>query len=435
MLFAIVLFISQNAYAVEYDKWVEWDENDTTVPTEQITTDNSIAVSVSPEGEMWTYLFIPKTTGPYIFYSDDEREDLDVMGPMGRVRAVDPQTGALEYIYELEKSGFNRNHFTVRFNAVKGRKYYLDTILKHPQSNTQTYKIKLKADKYSSITYRPARRIEYLYTSDGTIDYSNGMSDMGIGGFLSDSSFFIAQGEFEYTRTDGTKEIYKYRYNDNCRSGEFVCNGKELILGQDWAIVGGETSDKPWGPGKHEVTIYEEGKPFTVTVWIVTKLSDYTESWDYYTFDDGADDSGTSAETTHKVSGNTYKPLSKNTVAFVKAKNTKTVTVPATVKFGKVTWKVTRVNANAFKGRKIRIVKIGKNVKEIKKNAFKGSGVTKLILKTKLLKKTKIKNALKGSKVKTIQVMLGTKKLNKKYIKIYKKYFIKKIVGKKVKVK
>ena len=46
-----------------------------------------------------------------------------------------------------------------------------------------------------------------------------------------------------------------------------------------------------------------------------------------------------------------------------------------------------------------------------------------------------VKGSLKGSKVKTVQVKVGSKKLNKKYVKKYKKIFTKKICGKKVKVK
>ena len=52
-----------------------------------------------------------------------------------------------------------------------------------------------------------------------------------------------------------------------------------------------------------------------------------------------------------------------------------------------------------------------------------------------LLKKAGIKNALKGSKIKTVKVKVGSKKVNKKFVKKYKKIFTKKICGRKVKVK
>jgi len=55
-----------------------------------------------------------------------------------------------------------------------------------------------------------------------------------------------------------------------------------------------------------------------------------------------------------KVGGNKYKLLSisGNTVAFIKAKNKKTVTISATVKFKGAKYKVIQINANAFKSSK-----------------------------------------------------------------------------------
>ena len=122
-------------------------------------------------------------------------------------------------------------------------------------------------------------------------------------------------------------------------------------------------------------------------------------------------------------------------VVFKAAKNAKKVTVPAVIKLadGK-TYKVTQISAKAFTGSKIRTVTIGKNVKKIRKNAFKRSKATKLIVKTKKLKKATVKNSLKGSKIRTIQVKVGKKSLNKKYVKKYKKIFTKKNAGKKAKV-
>ena len=76
-----------------------------------------------------------------------------------------------------------------------------------------------------------------------------------------------------------------------------------------------------------------------------------------------------------KVSGCTYKVLSSKslTVTLVKSKNTKSVSVPASIKFNNKTLKVTCVEAKAFTGSKVRKVTLGKNVKKLKKNAFAGS--------------------------------------------------------------
>ncbi len=140
--------------------------------------------------------------------------------------------------------------------------------------------------------------------------------------------------------------------------------------------------------------------------------------------------------TTHKVNGNTYKVISESlkTVSFNKSKNAKSVTVPATVKIRNRVFNVTTVDAKSFTASKIRTVTIGKNVKKIKKNAFKGSKATKIILKTKLLKKTTVKGCLLDSKVKTVKVSVGTSADNKKYVKSYKKIFTKSNAGRKVTV-
>ena len=88
-----------------------------------------------------------------------------------------------------------------------------------------------------------------------------------------------------------------------------------------------------------------------------------------------------------------------------------------------------------FAGKTIRTVTIGRHVKKISKKAFKGTGVTKLIVKTKKLTKKSVKGSLKGSKVKNIKVKIGCKKTNKTFVKKYKKIFTKKNAGKKVAVK
>lgn len=131
------------------------------------------------------------------------------------------------------------------------------------------------------------------------------------------------------------------------------------------------------------------------------------------------------------VSGQTYQVLPGATAAYTKSVNKKTVTVPATVTISGRTYQVTQVNAKAFKGSKIRTVTIGQNVKTIKAGAFKGSKVSTVILKTGKLTKKSVKKCLKNSKVKTVKVRVRVSKSIKKK---YKKIFVKKNVGKKVKV-
>ncbi|MGI6032747.1 MAG: leucine-rich repeat protein [Coriobacteriales bacterium] len=137
------------------------------------------------------------------------------------------------------------------------------------------------------------------------------------------------------------------------------------------------------------------------------------------------------SKATYKVTSN-----SKNTVTYVKCKaSKKSVTVPSTVKIKGKTYKVTAVAAKALKGKKATKVTLGKNVKTIKKGAFKGSKVKTIVVKTKKLTKKSVKGSLKGSKVKTVKVNVGKTKVDKKYVKKYKKAFTKKNAGKKVTVK
>ena len=111
------------------------------------------------------------------------------------------------------------------------------------------------------------------------------------------------------------------------------------------------------------------------------------------------------------------------------------MTIPATVTINGKKFKVVKINAGAFKGKKIRTVTVSKNIETISAKAFNGSKATKLIVKSKKLTKKSVKGSLKNSKIKTVQVKVGTKKQNKTYVKKYKKYFTKANAGRKVTVK
>ena len=113
-------------------------------------------------------------------------------------------------------------------------------------------------------------------------------------------------------------------------------------------------------------------------------------------------------------------------------KKAKTVSILATVKIKGVTYKVTGIADNAFKGnKKVTKVTISSKVKTIGKQAFYGCKKLKTITikSTKLTSKTVSKNAFKGlTKVTTIKVP-------KKKLKAYKKLFKSKGLSNKVKVK
>ena len=142
------------------------------------------------------------------------------------------------------------------------------------------------------------------------------------------------------------------------------------------------------------------------------------------------------------VSGQSYivtnvaTSAAAGTVTFTKARNAKAITVPGyvTLADGK-NYNVTIVGAKAFIAPKIRTVTIDANVIKITKGAFTKSKATKVIIKTKRLKKSSVKGSLKSSKVKTVQIKVGNKKANKTFLKKYKKYFTRANAGRKVTVK
>ncbi|MBQ7067217.1 MAG: Ig-like domain-containing protein [Lachnospiraceae bacterium] len=124
----------------------------------------------------------------------------------------------------------------------------------------------------------------------------------------------------------------------------------------------------------------------------------------------------------YSVSGYIYKVTGSKTVsvAGITNKNKKTVTIKSTVKLSGKSYKVTAIEANAFKKcKKLTKVTIGKNVKTIGKNAFyKSAKLKKIVIKSKILKKVG-KNALKGINKKAIIQVPKSKKT--KYKKLFKK--------------
>ena len=99
-------------------------------------------------------------------------------------------------------------------------------------------------------------------------------------------------------------------------------------------------------------------------------------------------------------------------------KKTSKITIPATIKIGNDTYKVTSVSKNALKNnKKLKTVVIGKNVTSIGKKAFFGcKNLKKITVKSKILKKVGAK-AFKGINKKAVI------KVPKKQLKKYKKLF------------
>lgn len=136
---------------------------------------------------------------------------------------------------------------------------------------------------------------------------------------------------------------------------------------------------------------------------------------------------------TYQVTQNTTTKDEIGEIAFIRpTKQTTKVTVPATVKINNKTYKVTAIDAAAFQNNtKLKSITIGKNVKKIGKNAFKGCKNLKTIKikTTKLTKKNVGKNAFSGihkkakatvpkTKLKTYKKMLKARGMKKKTQKI-----------------
>ena len=172
-----------------------------------------------------------------------------------------------------------------------------------------------------------------------------------------------------------------------------------------------------------------------------------------------ADDAATTLmEGTVYTSGNySYKitSLTDKTVTVVKAtKKSKTITIRSTVKIDGITFKITEVAKNAFKGNtKVTSVKLGKNITTIGANAFYGcKNLKKVTINSKVLKKIDTKafyNCKKLSSVKITsskltkvgkEIFKGTAKKLKvdvpdKKVKSYKKLFAKSKMAKTASVK
>jgi len=98
--------------------------------------------------------------------------------------------------------------------------------------------------------------------------------------------------------------------------------------------------------------------------------------------------------------------------------------------------KVKTVKNSAFKAfKKLKTVTLGKNVKSIKAKAFAGSTVKTVVVKSKKLSSSSVRNIGKAPKLKTVKVAISGAKAKKKLVKLYKSLLVKKNTGKKISVR
>lgn len=408
-----------------YDAFFEWlgeatEEDDdigfAEVPEDPIPirVDEEKTVLVDEGHEVATFIFIPEISGIYSFISIGEGEDYD---PAGVVFTNDERIG-----YGDDDSGYN---FRIDFAAEKGQTYYLQTKAFNEDTEITVKLVEAEIDEHEHEFEAP----EYEWSKDNTEVTATRVCSFDNCPVVEKETAKVTSSVIREA-TCGAKG--QTRYTAVFENPAFKKQTKTLTDIPKLAHHLTATEAK-------DATYEAEGN---IAYWTCS------ECGTIFSDDEGYNDI-TLAETVipklvmeagakASVSGSDYTVTSPKakTVAFTKAKNAKSVTVPATVKLpdGK-TYKVTQVNAGAFAGSKIKTVTISKNIKTIKGNAFKKSKATKMIVKTKSLTKKSVKGSLKGSKIKTVQVKVGSKKVNKKFVKKYKKIFTKKVAGKKVAVK
>ncbi len=107
-------------------------------------------------------------------------------------------------------------------------------------------------------------------------------------------------------------------------------------------------------------------------------------------------------------------------MTFTKTKSTaKSISVPATITYGGITYKVTEVSGNAFKNnKKVTRVKLGSNITTIGVSAFRGCKKLKTITISSKKLKTVGKKAFSGTYAKAkVKVPSSKKKAYKKLLK------------------
>lgn len=174
-------------------------------------------------------------------------------------------------------------------------------------------------------------------------------------------------------------------------------NGKELINGTDYSVI------------------YEKNVNIGTAKVTITGMGNYTGTVDK-SFTIRA-----KIGKTFSYGKNKYKVTGTSTVAFSGISNNKVkrVTIPATVKYGGKTFKVTAISKNALKNKKkVTSVTIGKNVKSIGASAFYGCKKLKNIDIKSAGLKTIGKKAFKGVSAKaTINVPKGKLSAYEKLLK------------------
>lgn len=254
---------------------------------------------------------------------------------------------------------------------------------------------------------------------------------IGLGGFTPDSStswWGAVAGEFTSQSGLDESQIGVQGACDQvvevpCENVTYKLGTAKIKLGSSVALALEGTVSMPGIMGG---TVETGAKPYGTVAW-TSGASDIVS----------VDGNGTArgiAAGTAQITG-TYdgKSLSAK-MTVIDPKTVKTVTVNSDDEVTKST--VRQAIADACgEAKRVTSIVLGKDTWCIKKGAFKGLPKVKtLVIKTKNLIDYNVTGSLKGSKITTIKVSVGSKKANKKYVKRYKTVFSKANAGKKVKV-
>ena len=233
-----------------------------------------------------------------------------------------------------------------------------------------------------------ARSDQYgIYVNDGDMEIDGG-TVTGIGkykeGIYVVRKLFINGGDI--TAVGGT-------FEGKLKSGIYA--GRKLALSDRATVMAGD----------------DEENASDVTSTFVNK---HDQKWVHINVaEEPAPADTTPVGSIHNAGGSSYVVTSAGTVSLVRAKSRKSYTLPAAVNIEGKTFNVTGIAYNAFRGTKVRT----------------------LTVRTKGLTKASVRGSLRGSKVRTVKVKVGSKKENRSFVKKYKKMFTKKNAGKKVRVK
>jgi hypothetical protein len=320
-----------------------------------------------------------------------------ILGTVGRGRFGSDGTIGNYTVYNIHLSAnLNKNAILFASAADSGKSAFS----KVEENTTNEWKLTLKDDK----DFSDGASIDVTTVAQGkevTVTHKS-LSGLSTNYTNVTAAIYDSEGNLLYygsVNDDTTATETKITIPEDISNGTYTLK----VFGEEWN--GDKNTDYAAAPFEKELTIDSNAGN--------TPEDNPDEKPEEKPANKPASSTTVKVGSTAVIGGQKYKVVSKSAVSLTKAKKGKKVIVPATVKIKGKTFKVSGIGKGALKGNKTKI----------------------LVVRTKTLTKKSVKGSLKGSKIKTVSVKVGSKKVNKKFVKKYKKIFTKKVVGLKVKVK